>query len=587
MLMLLVPGSWPGRVFGALMGREMGSATDSVGLGSATQSESDRRSLVADGTNVADEILLPTASEDGAGDETSTESTEPAADQGTDGSAPNRQDDSSISTIWVVLFWACIGAFIALSNRTSRTFIFHWWWAILLPTIVIGTLLGIPAGQRWLKAQKPSFRAGLFIFVVIPLLLALVGSVTVLPQRYQVIALRSVTLVTVCLLPAVMWFLFIATRKASLLNGFVANLHRLGLLAPTPRSSSATPAADPAHDQRLMSYMQKFESVYGALPQSVRDKVLKKGISPYEASDVTSPIAQSTATIPVMLSTILIALGWLVTLPPAQAPLAVTNAAGWAHALEPTATPVTLAFLGAYFFSLQMLFRRYIRSDLGGSAYVAVSMRIVLAVIGTWVVMVAGLQLGLATQGQLLVIGFVIGVFPQVAWQIIQAAFRKATNLTRVKSMESDLPLSDLDGLTVWHEARLEEEDIENIPNMATADLVELFINTRFPADRIIDWVDQAILYTQLGASNQEFRGKLRLHGIRTATCFLEASAASKEQKDKQAMGNICSDNAIEFDPSLEVALLTNSNLALVRRWRKGSPVEPCPLAQSKMEHAA
>jgi hypothetical protein len=111
---------------------------------------------------------------------------------------------------------------------------------------------------------------------VIPLLLALIGSVTVLPQRYQLIALRSVILVTVCLLPAVMWFLFIATRKASLLVSFLASLYRLGLLTPSPRSSSASPAADPAHDQRLMSYLQKFESVYGRLPQSARDGVLKR-----------------------------------------------------------------------------------------------------------------------------------------------------------------------------------------------------------------------------------------------------------------------------------------------------------------------
>jgi len=159
---------------------------------------------------------------------------------------------------------------------------------------------------------------------VIPLLLALIGSVTVLPQRYQLIALRSVILVTVCLLPAVMWFLFIAARKASLLNGFLANLYRLGLLTPSSRSSSASPAADPAHDQRLMSYLQKFESVYGRLPQPVRDSVLKKGISPYKASDVTSPTGQTTTAIPVMLSTILIALGWLVTLPPAQVPHTVT-----------------------------------------------------------------------------------------------------------------------------------------------------------------------------------------------------------------------------------------------------------------------
>jgi hypothetical protein len=477
----------------------MGSAADNVGNGSAMPSELGRPSLVTDGSNVTDETVLPSAAQDRTGDKTNTESTGPAGGQDTSGSSPNGDDDSNISGIWVLLFWTGIGVFIALSNQTSRIFIFRWWWAILLPTAVVGTVLAIPPIRKRLQ-KKPIFRAGLFIFGVIPLLLALIGSVTVLPQRYQFIALRSVILVTVCLLPAVMWFLFIAARKASLLNGFLANLYRLGLITPAPRSSSASPAADPAHDQRLMSYLQKFESVYGRLPQSVRDSVLKKGISPYKASDVTSPIGQSTTTIPVMLSTILIALGWLVTLPPAQVPHTVTDASSWARAIEPTATPVTLAFLGAYFFSLQMLFRRYVRNDLGGSAYVAVSMRIVLAVIGTWVVMVASLQLGLATKGQLLVIGFVIGVFPQVAWQIIQTAFSKTISFIHLKSMESDLPLSDLDGLTVWHEARLEEEDIENIPNMATTDLVELFINTRFPPERIIDWVDQAILYTQLGA---------------------------------------------------------------------------------------
>ena len=564
----------------------MGSAADNVGNGSAMPSELGRPSLVTDGSNVTDETVLPAAAKDHAGDKPNTASTGPTGGQDTSGSSPNGDDDSSISGIWVLLFWTGIGAFIALSNQTSRIFIFRWWWAILLPTAVVGTVLAIPPIRKRLEHQKASFRAGLFIFGVIPLLLALIGSVTVLPQRYQLIALRSVILVTVCLLPAVMWFLFIAARKASLLNGFLANLYRLGLLSPAPRSSSASPAADPAHDQRLMSYLQKFESVYGRLPPSVRDSVLKKGISPYKASDVTSLIGQST-TVPVMLSTILIALGWLVTLPPAQVPHTITDASSWAHAIEPTATPVTLAFLGAYFFSLQMLFRRYVRNDLGGSAYVAVSMRIVLAVIGTWVVMVASLQLGLATEGQLLVIGFVIGVFPQVAWQIIQTAFRKTTSFIRLKSMESDLPLSDLDGLTVWHEARLEEEDIENIPNMATTDLVELFINTRFPPERIIDWVDQAILYTQLGAENKGFRDVLRLQGIRTATSFLEASAAIKKQQEQSAADDTTSANAMEFASSLAAALSTNSNLALVQRWRTMSPVQGYLPDQAAMEQAA
>lgn len=565
----------------------MGSAADNVGNGSATPSELERPSLVTDGPNVTDETVLPPAAKDHTGDKPNAGSTGPTGGQDTSGSSPNGDDDSSISGIWVLLFWTGIVTFIALSNHTSRIFIFHWWWVILLPTVVVGTVLAIPPSRRRLQDQKPSFRAGLFIFGVIPLLLALIGSVTVLPQRYQLIALRSVILVTVCLLPAVMWFLFIAARKASLLAGFLANLYRLGLLTPSLRSSSASPATDPAHDQRLMSYLQKFESVYGRLPQSARDGVLKKGISPYKASEVTSPIGQSTTTIPVMLSTILIALGWLVTLPPAQVPHTITDASSWARAIEPTATPVTLAFLGAYFFSLQMLFRRYVRSDLGGSAYVAVSMRIVLAVIGTWVVMVASLQLGLATKGQLLVIGFVIGVFPEVAWQIIQTAFSKAINFIHLKSMESDLPLSDLDGLTVWHEARLAEEDIENIPNMATTDLVELFINTRFPPERIIDWVDQAILYTQLGAENKGFRDVLRLQGIRTATSFLEASAAIKKQQEQSAADDTTAANAMEFASSLEAALSTNSNLALVQRWRTMSPVQGYVPDQAAMAHAA
>jgi hypothetical protein len=564
----------------------MGSAADNAGNGSATSSESGRSSLVTDGSNVTDETALAAAAQDHTGDKTNTASAGSTGGQDTGGSSPGGEEDSSISGIWVLLFWTGIGAFIALSNQTSRIFIFRWWWAILLPTAVIGTVLAIPPSRKGLQ-KKPILRAGLFIFGVIPLLLALIGSVTVLPPRYQLIALRSVILVTVCLLPAVMWFLFIAARKASLLNGFLANLYRLGLVTTSSRSASASPVADPAHDQRLMSYLQKFESVYGRLPQSVRDSVLKKGISPYKTSDLKSTIGQSTTTIPVMLSTILIALGWLVTLPPAQVPHTVTDASSWARAIEPAATPVTLAFLGAYFFSLQMLFRRYVRNDLGGSAYVAVSMRIVLAVIGTWVVMVASVQLDLATEGQLLVIGFVIGVFPQVAWQIIQTAFSKTISFIKLKSMESDLPLSDLDGLTVWHEARLQEEDIENIPNMATTDLVELFINTRFPAERIIDWVDQAILYTQLGAQNKGFRDVLRLQGIRTATSFLEVSAAIKKQQEKSPADDTTSANAIAFDASLAAALLANSNLALVQRWRTMSPVRGCLPDQAAMECAA
>jgi uncharacterized membrane protein len=250
--------------------------------------------------------------------------------------------------------------------------------------------------------------------------------------------------------------------------------------------------------------------------------------------------------------------------------------------------PTIYAFLGAYFFSLQMLFRRYVREDLRKSAYLAVSLRIVLAVIGTWIAIEAIKATGKVddTSKSLLVVGFVIGVFPRIAWQFIQGAFKalmRKLGLSEeiLPSMESRLPVSDLDGLTVWHESRLEEEDIENIPNMATTEIVDLMLSTRFPPDRIIDWVDQAILFTHLGPRQEgEKKGEtrrdlLRLCGIRTATSLIGAFEAAESRKldpedkeDAKKVEEILS-KALGGDVrSFLVAMETEPNLALILAWR-------------------
>ena len=48
----------------------------------------------------------------------------------------------------------------------------------------------------------------------------------------------------------------------------------------------------------------------------------------------------------------------------------------------------------------------------------------------------------------LLVAGFVFGVFPRVIWQVVSSTFKKLGGIV-VPSMVSQLPVSDLDGLTV------------------------------------------------------------------------------------------------------------------------------------------
>ena len=476
--------------------------------------------------------------------------------------------ESKPESSWAGLISLAIAAAImAYAITPVRNFIYDWrlpfGLAAVAGALIFLIILVMPSGRRWLQESKPTTRAGLFSFLVLPSLIAIVVGVATLPKDYQATAVRAVFLVVVCLLPATMWYLFLVTRKASLLNEFLANLDRLGLLSRAASEDEASRA------RRVQSYLQKFEAIYGDLPPAVHDDVLSNKASLFSRADTSAGTTLSTATVPVMLSTVLIALGWLITLPPGE--VGNTESSTWLEALKLNGSPVTFAFLGAYFFSLQLLFRRYVLKDLGGSAYVAVSIRIILAVIGIWVVA----AISHFQDYQLLVAGFVFGVFPRVIWQIVSSVFKKIAGVV-VPSMVSQLPVSDLDGLTVWHETRLEEEDIENIPNMATADLVELLLNTRFPPERIIDWTDQAILYTQLGPQEPKkgqpnVREKLRIHGIRTATSLLRVAAEQKPD----AFNRIMSEGDQSLMQNLKASLATNSNLELIQRWRAISGMTP------------
>lgn len=448
---------------------------------------------------------------------------------------------------------------------------------VALVVVVVLAILLMPIGQHWLRESKASTRAAFFIFFLLLLVLT-VAIVASLGQLYQYTVLRGVFLAVVCLLPGAMWYLFVGTRKASLLNEYLVNLDRLGLLRQVRNEDAAI------RERRIQGYLQKFEAIYGELAPNVHADVLSGRLGKYSRADTGGVTTLSTATVPVLLATVLISLGWFVTLPPYQADVVFTMSPG-VQALTPLGTPVQLAFLGAYFFSLQMLFRRYVLEDLGGSAYVAVSLRIILAVIGIWTLT----AVSSANEHLLLLAGFVFGVFPRVLWQVLGQMFKKAAGLI-LPSMVSQLPISDLDGLTVWHEARFEEEDIENIPNMATADIVELFLNTRLPAERIIDWIDQAILYTQLGPQPKPKEGgstreRLRTYGIRTASSLLWASAEAQRQGLSETFDRILqSPDGASAMRELEAALGTNCNLDLIREWRGTCDAAPRPSAQPRPE---
>ena len=469
-----------------------------------------------------------------------------------------------------LLVWVAIGLFIALVNDGSRSWIRHnlAWFAPVAAAVVavaIVALLGL-----WAKTKSSTLRAAVFLLVVFPAAALGTAGIFWMPTAGQLVTMRAVVLCVLVFTPALMWWLFIATQRASLLNEFIANLDRLGLLGKANRDASE---GDSARETRIISYLQKFEATYGGLPERIRDDVVDGTFRSYSSDEARDRTSLTATAVPVTLTLITLLVGWILVLPPVDTfPIDATTNPRWLLALSPNATPVTFAFLGAYFFSMQMLFRRYVRGDLRGSAYVAVVLRVVLAVVGIWILQGIGEETGWTSKSQLLMIGFVIGVFPVVVWQVISGAASRAFNFA-LPSLQSRLPLNELDGLTVWHESRLEEEDVENVQNMATADIVDLLVNTRIPVPRLIDWIDQAILLTQLGPEGDDkessIRHKLARHGIRTASALLETASTKKPGSETSAFYKIVVDDAgTPAIPSILASIRTNDNLVQVLRWR-------------------
>src|SRR5262249_18352755 len=54
--------------------------------------------------------------------------------------------------------------------------------------------------------------------------------------------------------------------------------------------------------------------------------------------------------------------------------------------------------------------------------------------------------------------------------------------------------LTELEGIDSWTEARLAEEGVDNVQALANAPLQRLVLRTHFTTQRLVDWVDQALL---------------------------------------------------------------------------------------------
>jgi hypothetical protein len=233
--------------------------------------------------------------------------------------------------------------------------------------------------------------------------------------------------------------------------------------------------------------------------------------------------------LPVVIATGAIAMGWLLTLPLTSYATAWQKSLSLHDYLRPHERPIVFAFLGAYFFALNLVFRGYVRGDLRPKTYSQITVRILLSFVLAFV-------LGQAFDSSnpvVLLIAFLGGVVPETVLVRLRETVRHAGGRgssrgepDALDALVEQQPLTEVEGIDIYDRARLEEEGVTNVEALAHHDLVELMLRTRIPVSRLVDWVDQAILYLHLGGRTREGKQAqlvLRQHGIRTATDLVTA----------------------------------------------------------------
>ncbi len=186
-------------------------------------------------------------------------------------------------------------------------------------------------------------------------------------------------------------------------------------------------------------------------------------------------------------------------------------------------------FLGTYTFSVHYLYRRFITLDLQPAVYYYITVRMIVVqavafILAQWIFNLtpgpnSWIALSVAIVVQALpVVAFIIGYFPDTGIRWFASLISRAIE---VFGRRKEQPLSDLAGVSLWHETRLRESGVDNVQNLAAADVQELLLNSRFSAQELMHWIDQAILRINIPDAKLT---DLHNHGIHTisALCLFD-----------------------------------------------------------------
>lgn len=423
-------------------------------------------------------------------------------------------------------------------------------WA-LLALAAVGVTIVVGSLARW----RPDVRArmvrswAIFVVTAIAVGLPLWAAISEYWESNDAgLEVLLVVLVSIAAgLPGALYFLFQRQKLPTLRETFVRDLVRLDPNVQT------TPDAENAYGSLI-------EEAYGSGSGGL-----------------------ASGRVPIFLTTLLLAGFWVWVL-----------GDDLASKLLPRDHMAAFAFLGSYVFAVNMVFRRYTRGDLGPKAYTHIIVRTLVAVSSMWAVgHVPGLQ-GDGGTGHsiLLIVAFFVGVVPETGTAVVQDLLQKRKILGSIPSVGERHPLSKLNGVSLYDSAHLLEAGIENVEGLAHHRMVDLMLWTRIPTSRLVDLVDQAILYlhvrgpvdlgtpatTDADADPDEVEDGARIllcrYGIRTATDLERAVARAGERSQRerdQLLDILPGPSAVSRLRIVLDAMEDDEWLAYVRNWRESN----------------
>ena len=202
-----------------------------------------------------------------------------------------------------------------------------------------------------------------------------------------------------------------------------------------------------------------------------------------------------------------------------------------------TATALVLGagFVGAYIWSIDYLILRIANFDLSPLSFLRTSGHVLMTVFVAWVlcqvVAAPGIQEKLAV-AVILGIAFLSGLYPSLGLNVLIDRLphwlRLKRDVPQAGEISRSFPLDLIDGIDPSIRFRLNQLEIAEVQNLATANPILLYVEAPYGLLEVIDWMAQAQLLAELGP--ERFL-QARSAGIRDMGAFLELGGSEEGRR--------------------------------------------------------